>query len=290
MQYLFYILGAGSLWGIISIFVSQLQQSGFSSLEVVALRALCTSIVMLIWILWKEPKKIYIKWHDLPYFLGTGICSIVLFNYCYFYAIKLIGGSAIPALLLYTAPAFVLLFSAIFFKEHINKEKFIALIVVFLGLILVTGAFSSEQQVSLTACLWGLGAGFGYALYSIFGKFVVDRYDASTITFYTFLIASIATVPFSGILEHVHVLFAQQVILSVIGMGVFCTVLPFLLYTKGLSGMEAGRASLAATIEPIVAALVGIFYFNEQISLTEGIGMLLVLSSIIALNLFEKDK
>ena len=290
MRYLLCILGAGSLWGIISIFVSHLQQSGFNSLEIVALRALCTAVIMFLWILWRSPAKLLINWNDLPYFIGTGVGSIVFFNYCYFYAIRLIGGSAVPALLLYTAPAFVLVLSAVFFAERITKAKFAALAVIFFGLILVTGAFSSEQQISLEALLWGLGAGLGYALYSIFGKFVVKRYNASTITFYTFLIASIVSVPFSGILTHISQIFTQMTILSAVGMGFFCTVLPFLLYTKGLSGMEAGRASLAATIEPIVACLVGIFYFNEQISLTEGIGMLLILSSIITLNLFNDSK
>ena len=66
-----------------------------------------------------------IKLKDIPLFCGTGICSIVFFNFCYFQSIEIIGGAAIPALLLYTAPIFVMFMSLFLFKENITVKKVI---------------------------------------------------------------------------------------------------------------------------------------------------------------------
>lgn len=69
-----------------------------------------------------------------------------------------------------------------------------------------------------------------------------------------------------------------------------CTVLPFLFYTKGLSGIEAGKASILATIEMFVAAAAGVVFFNEKMPVTKTTGMLLVLAAIVLLNINFKKK
>ena len=131
----------------------------------------------------------------------------------------------------------------------------------------------------------GLGAGFGYALYSIFSKMIIDKYEAVTIITYTFIVATIGSIPLSGIIYHVDELFSLQAIIATIGLAIFCTVMPFLLYTTGLKKLEAGKASILATIEPIVSAIVGLIFFQEVFDLTKILGMICIISAIIILNL-----
>lgn len=284
-----YILVAGCLWGIISIFIKMLNTAGFNSLQCVAIRGCFSAVILLIYLLIKNPKQLRIDWKDIGYFLGTGICSIVLFNYCYFKSIEIIGGAAIPALLLYTAPIFVMILSALFFKEKITIKKLLALLLTFNGLGLVTGAFMGGEKMSMVAVILGLGSGLGYALYSIFGKLVVDKYDAITITFYTFAVAAVCVLPMSGIVGEIQLFFDARVILAAAGLAFFSTVLPFMLYTKGLQGVEAGKASILATVEPFVACIVGGVLFHETFTLTKIVGMLLILISIVLLNIGEKS-
>ena len=188
------ITSAGILWGIIAIFISLLKDLGFNSLQCVAIRvffsALCLVIYLSIFPLQFVPfiylnifdrSKLKIEFKDIIYFLGTGILSIIFFNYCYFEAIEVIGGVAIPALLLYMAPIFVMIMSFFFFHENLNKRKVLALFITIIGLCFITGAFSQEVILSGKAILLGLGAGFGYALYSIFSKMIIDKYEAVTI-------------------------------------------------------------------------------------------------------------
>lgn len=279
------IILAGVLWGIISVFINVLNDVGFTSMQCVAVRAVFSALILLAYLLVTDRVKLRIRWRDMKYFIGTGIFSIVFFNYCYFRAIEMIGGAAIPALLLYTAPIFVMVLSAVFFREAITVKKVIALVMTFAGLGFVTGAFTGEETLSAGALALGLGSGLGYALYSIFGKLVVDKYDAVTITFYTFAVAAIGAIPMSGMAAHVDLLLSGRGFLAALGLAFFSTVLPFLLYTKGLRGIEAGKASILATIEPFVAAIAGALFFHEKFTATKIAGMLLIIVAIAYLNL-----
>ena len=294
LKYSFFVILAGCLWGLISIFIDLMNEAGFTSMQCVALRAFFTAFLLFIYILITDRSKFRIRIRHIPCFLGTGIMSIVFFNFCYFKCIELTGSAAVPALLMYTSPVFVILLSAVFFKERITARKVIAIVMTFIGLGIVTEAFSGlfagSGSISLTAVLYGLGAGIGYALYSIFGKFVTDKYHPVTITFYTFLVAAAASVPVSGVAGNLSLLADTKMILIVLGLAFFSTVLPFLFYTKGLSGMEAGKAAVLATIEPVTAAVVGIFFFHEEYTVLKVAGMLLIIAAIIFLNTGKNPK
>ncbi len=160
----------------------------------------------------------------------------------------------------------------------------------FLGLALVTGAFSNTNKISAIALLFGLGSGLGYALYSIFGKFLVDKYSAITITTYTFVVATVFSIPFSGIVQKAELIVSPKGIILALSLALISTVLPFLLYTKGLSGMEAGKASILATVEPFVATIIGVTFFKETMTASKIIGMLMVLLAIVILNVNFKSK
>lgn len=166
-----------------------------------------------------------------------------------------------------------------------NKRKVLALFITIIGLCFITGAFSQEVTLSGKAILLGLGAGFGYALYSIFSKMIIDKYEAVTIITYTFIVATIGSIPLSGVIYHVDELLSLQAIIAIIGLAIFCTVMPFLLYTTGLKKLEAGKASILATIEPIVSAIVGLIFFQEVFDLTKILGMICIISAILILNL-----
>jgi drug/metabolite transporter (DMT)-like permease len=66
--------------------------------------------------------------------------------------------------------------------------------------------------------------------------------------------------------------------------------LPYLLYTDGLVGMEAGKAAVTVAIEPIVATFVGILFYHETMTLLQGVGTVLVIGAILILNIPAKPK
>ena len=192
---------------------------------------------------------------------------------------------SVAAVLLYTSPVFVTLLSALFFRERITSHKVAALALTFAGCVLVTGLLPlGQQSVSYLTILYGLGAGFGYALYSIFGKLALRQYASSTVTFYTFLFAALASLPLSGLPRHLEALADWRAILGGLGIGVLCCILPYLLYTEGLRYTEAGKAAILATVEPFVAALLGICLFHESVTFYKLLGMGAIFLAILLLN------
>lgn len=280
------ILIAGILWGSLGWFVRQLNNMGLYSMEIVSLRAIVTCIAMGLFILIYDRKLFRIKLKDLWCFLGTGLCSIVFFNFCYFKAITMTSLS-VAAILLYTAPAIVMIFSLFLFKEKLDVRKIISLVLTFLGCVLVTGVFAENTTVSGMGILVGLGAGFGYALYTIFGKYAIQReYHSFTITFYTFTFASVGTLFFVD-LPKIGVVATENLthIGLCLALGILGTVVPYLTYTLGLKYVENGTASIIASIEPVTATVLGIILFGEKISVLGILGVIIVLVALAICNM-----
>jgi len=274
------IITAATLWGIISIFIRGLESYGLTALQLVAIRAIISTCILLVYCVIADKTLLKIRLADGKYFIGTGIFSIVFFNWCFFTAIKETS-VAVATILLYTAPVFVVFLSRIIFAEKLTKRKIVALGITLAGCSLVTGILpEGSGTVSFYGLMAGFGAGLGYALYSIFGRLALRNCRPITVTFYTFLVAAIVMLPVSGLLE-VRTLFTNiPVIAYSIGFAVLCTVAPFICYTLAMTKVETGRAAIVATSEPIVAALVGTIVFGEMLNWWQVGGMALVIIAV----------
>lgn len=271
---------AGILWGILGLFVRALGDSGLTPFDVVGVRALVAAGALLLFLLATDRRALLVRPRDLWCFLGTGFCSIVFFNYCYFTAVRMMS-LASAAVLLYTAPAFVMLLSSALFGERLTRCRLAALLCTFLGCASVTGVFGAQQSLTPAGVLIGLGAGLGYALYTIFGRYALARgYQAPTITFYTFLIAALCVCLADGTARLRAAAAAPEALALMLALGLVSTVAPFLLYTIGLRSLSGARASIIASIEPVTAALIGIALYGEQPGFGTLLGLLLVLLGI----------
>ena len=280
-----FILIAGILWGCIGLFVRPLNAEGLSSMEIVMLRSIVTCLAMLLFLLCTNRSKLKIRLKHLWCFIGTGIISIIFFNYCYFTCITLTSLS-VAAILLYTAPAIVMVLSFFLFQERFTLRKVLALVITFIGCVLVTGVVGSTEALAPMGILIGLGAGLGYALYSIFSRYAIIRgYDSMTITFYTFLFASIGSLFLADTGKVFRIATADySIILFCIAFGIVSTVIPYLTYTLGLKYTETGKASIIASIEPVTAVILGFFVYNEELSPAALLGVVLVIGAIIMNN------
>ena len=278
------IIAAAALWGCIGLFLKLLTAAGLTSMQGVALRSVVGVVFYGLFLFFTDRTALFIVPRDWYYFFGTGVCSLLFFNWCYFSAITL-SSMSVAAVLLYTSPVFVTLMSALFFREKITPVKTAALAVTFAGCVLVTGLFPlGRETVSLPVILFGLGSGFGYALYSIFGKFVLKKYSPATVTFYTILFCALFSLPISGLSANPAPLGDWRAWAGALGVGVLCCALPYHLYTAGLRDAEPGRAAILATIEPFVAAGLGILLFHEAVTPWKLLGMAAILGAVILLN------
>ena len=280
------IILAGCFWGSMGIFVRRLGEYGFNSIQIVAIRVTLAAVVFALVLLIKDRKGFKITLKDIPLFLGLGFGSILFFTVCYFTAITMMSLST-AAILLYTSPIWIMLMSVLFFHEKLNVKKLIALALAFGGCVLVSGI--SGEGMSIIGLLVGLGSGIGYGLYSILGTVALKKYSSYTVTTYTFILAAFGSWFICNPLDMTAKFMTAEgkgfLICFCILTALITAVIPFLAYTLGLEKVEASKAGIIATIEPMVATLIGIIVFSEPLTLMSGLGILLILSAVILLNL-----
>ena len=284
------IIAAGCLWGTMGLFVRHLGAMGLGSMDIVELRSILAVVMLFPLTALRDRKLLRVKIRNLLPLACSGIFSIIFFNYCYFKAMT-VASLSVAAVLLYTAPAIVMVLSYFLFQEAFTKQKVLALLLTFIGCILVTGVITNPGTVTGAGILAGLGAGFGYALYSIFGRYAIEKgYHTFTITFYTFLFAALGTWIFTD----------QQRIFSVatgntgnllvcLSLGILGTVVPYLTYTLGLKYVDNSRASIIASVEPVTATILGVVLFHERISVSGVLGIVLVIAALFICNSREKE-
>lgn len=281
-----FVLAAGTLWGVMGIFVRKLGTYGFSPLQIACLRILFGAALFLIIVTVYRPGLLKIKMRDIGLFLGMGLLSLLLFTVCYFTTINL-ASLSVAAILLYTSPVWVMLMSAVCFRETINGRKLLCAAMAFGGCVLVSG-IGSEVQLSPMVLVTGLLSAIGYGLYSIFGTFALRKYPPLTVTTYAFLFGALGALVLCKPSEIAGILCAAAnpagLVLLLIFTAFVTAVLPYLLYTVGLSHMRASTAAIMASIEPVVATAAGALVFGEALTVPAFAGIALVLAAIVILN------
>lgn len=281
----FLVAAAAVLWGILFVFVRKLSEADFSALDVVCVRAYGSVAFLFPGLLVINKNLLKIRIKDSWCFAGTGVFSIVFFSYCYFRNVQ-VSSAAFASILMYTSPVWVTLMSMVFFKEKMDRGKWIALVLALTGCALVSGMLGSAGEVSVQGILLGLGSGIGYGLYSIFGRFALNKgYHPMTVSAYTFLLACVGVLPFVSITSIINkFIYEPALLIPALCMAVLSTAMSFSLYTLGLAYMEPGRAAVLATLEPIVSTVAGVVLYQETISFAMAVGIVLVLVSSIIIS------
>ena len=276
------ILAAAALWGAIGLWNRNLMAAGLSPWSIVVVRNLGGLLLLTVIFALTDRSVFRIDPKHLKYFFGTGIVSVLLFTICYFFC-QQICSLAVASILLYTAPSIVVILSALLWKEPVTKKKLAALLLTLVGCACVTGVFAGGLSVTVKGILLGLGAGFFYALYSIFGRYALAHYGSMTVTYWTFVFCGAGSLFFIRPAELAAGFAQPKTWLMAACLVAFSTAAPYMLYTRGLAKVESGRASIMASLEPVVASLIGVAVFGEPMSLLTFAGIVCVLAGVYIL-------
>lgn len=278
------ILTAALLWGTLGVTFRGLQELGATSVAIGFWRALIAAPVVGLYLGVTKPMHLRVLREDIPLMMAYGLVSVAMFFVVYAAAVQY-ASVAVAAVLLYTAPAWVIVLAALLFHESLTLQKGIAVVLTFIGVALMAGvADINNLSVGFLGLVTGLGAGFTYATFSLFGKAALKRYTPDTTIFYGLLFGALFLLPFVLWREwdaFVAPLGSPQGWGLLLYMGILPTAGSFWLYMAGLSYLnDAGRASVLATLEPVVAAALGYLLLNEGLNVIQMVGGALVLVGI----------
>ena len=174
ISYIFILL-SGICWGCIGLSNRMLTQMGMGLGNRVFVRNFGTLVVLTVVFGLLHREVFRIKLRHLPIFLGSGLVSILLLSIVYFQCQTLCSLS-VAAILLYLAPSFVVLISAVLWKTPLTGRKLAALGISLVGCVLVSGVLGGGATASLPGIALGVASGLCYASYTVFAPSGMSHY------------------------------------------------------------------------------------------------------------------
>jgi drug/metabolite transporter, DME family len=276
------VIGAASLWGSLGIFGRLAFEHGVPALDVASVRAFLALLAILPFALLRSNPLRHLRpaTRDLPVLIGYGVVGIGFFYFVYLGAIERLP-IAVAAALLYTAPAWVVAIAWTMGWEPVRPSRLLPLALVLLGAFLVTGAFRTLTAVDGVGVAAGIASGAAYAIFTVLGKRIRERYDVFTTFIFAYgfgaLVLAFAAPPWRVLLDYPEAL--GVLLLMALGP----TLLAVVLFYVGIRHIDASTASMLATIEPVVAALLALAWLGEGLSLPIVAGTTLIIAAAILL-------
>lgn len=282
---------SGICFGSAGIFVRELSEN-MNSTSIISSRILIAILLLGLWIAVRYPMNFRIKLKDSWIFVGAGVLGTLGLNLCYNFSINELSLS-LAAVLIALAPIFVMVFAFFMFHEAITAKKVISIILALVGCVLTSGILENNASMhwSWIGILVGSASAGFYALYSIFSKVGMKKsYPALTITFYSMLAIAVVLLPFTQWDNMAHYIAANPLRNTLfMVMHSLCTaVCPYAFYTVALDHMEAGKASILCSCEPVAAMVFGLFFFEEIPTVLSVTGLMIVLLALAMLVLSDK--
>ncbi len=216
---------------------------------------------------------------------GLGVAG----NFTFYFLSIQASSVAVAATLMYTAPVFVLLISFLFRLERSTWFKWGCITGVLVGIILLTGAYSTDSiSVSVLGAAAGLAAGLFYALF-IFGfknaSSTGNPQITLTIAFFSFCIILFL---FADNAEAASVVTSSDIgwflLLGILGAG-----LSFIFYVIGIRRTTPTTASMVAMVEPVTASLFGVMLLGDHLTTIQLFGMVIILLTITVLSVKQSN-
>jgi len=277
------LAGAGAiLFASKGLFSKALFHGGVDFVTLTALRALLALPMFLLLGIWRGvvPRRASRKSVALAALAGVlcyGFGALIDFR-----ALELIDISLERALL-FTYPALIVAWQALSRRALPGRRTVIALCLTWFGIVLVVGAFDLELwRQNLAGSLLVLCCAMTTACYFILGERCIPELGSGGFTIVAMTAAAVVvclvflfTHPLSVLAE---ITLTQWLLL--LALAVLCMFLPTLLQAGGIRRIGAERGSLAGTIGPPAAMLMGVTAMGETPGAWQLLGTAMILGGI----------
>ena len=281
--YLILPILSGILSGSSGVFVRGLTDFGIDPITLLFLRFSIGILVMLLVILITDKNMIKIKLKDLRLFIIPAIC-IMGINICYNEAMNNIPLS-LAAVLLSSAPVFVIILASLFIGEKISSKKIISIIFVIVGCTLTTGLFEGNVfDIHAIGIIEGIGSALFIAVYTVTSKiYLKEGFHTYTILLYSIILITVVLIPFTNF-NQIGAYLNSNISYSIVFLILHSTLsfaLPYVLLTLSLHYMDVGISSIfISSAEPLAALSFGIILYGETPTFLMVVGITLTILAI----------
>ena len=287
------IVTAAVLWGFIGVFVRILSDAGLGTMQINGVRSLvCTCLIVMILLIYdRNLFKIDIR--DIWLFVFAALMKLLM-DICYVQA-QLDLSLSLAAVLLSTDCYFMLIVSFFLFKGDVTWMKIFAAAMGFFGCAILVGLFTEDiGDINAVGVSIGLGSAVAGTFYAVGLKFTMMKgYDPTTVLFYVFLLGTFMIIPIMNLPGTVTIVMDDLGLLGfIVIIGIFFTLTPYYLYSRGLKDLQPSTVTILLFVETASAALAGLMFYNEQLTLLDifGLGLILISLFLVDRDVDNKDE
>lgn len=221
---------------------------------------------------------------DILLSAGIGVFGFFFFQILTFSALARIPAS-VNAFLINTSVVYISLLAAVFLKERIPLIRILAIALALMGVVLVVfnRGFRLERAAPLLGCLFSILGAIAFAIYSVFGKKLLQRNDPINVVaiavFSGAVLLSIFTrfsIGYSSIVD-----IGGKTWLLTILLGATMIGLAYPMWFLSLRRLPASHVSVYLYMTPLFAVLLSFLILHETFGWLFWIGGLLILGGIV---------
>lgn len=280
---------AAVMWGTNGVVSHVLFQAGVTPLTLVEARSIITAVGMGGFLLIAARSRLRLRWRILPLVLLFGV-SLAIVTYSYFLAILLLP-VAVAVMIQYTGPTLIALYSALVMRRMPSRRVWAALALTLIGVALLAGLGSlltggtAAKGVTLLGVLVSFGSAIVMAFYILTGERLGKRVHPQTSVFYGFGLASLIWLVLQPPWSFQTLALQPANLPLVLTVGIIGTLVPFGLFLAAVRRLDATRAAIISTVEPVTAALISWWLLGEGLDPWQILGSALVLVGVTIVQL-----
>jgi drug/metabolite transporter (DMT)-like permease len=283
------IILANIFWGFSFVWTDIALKNNIAPITLVTARMVIATILLGVWAKYMgNLQKIQFK--HLKYFLGLALCEPFLYFLFETYGQTMVSPT-VTSIIVSTIPLFTPVVGFLILKERINSSTIIGIFVSMFGVLAVVFSGNNDISGQLTGGALVFGAVIAALGYAVFVKYLIHRYNATTLVFYQNLIGLIYFIPCFFIVDFSHfsdMQFTFNAVASIIQLSVFASVIAFICYSNSVKALGVTRAGVFCYIIPVLTALFAFFMVNERLSIIQWFGMGIVIFGLFISQIIKK--
>jgi len=286
------IILANVFWGFSFVWTDIALKENIGPITLVLLRLIFATL--LLGILAKFSGNLQkLQFKHLKYFLGLALCEPFLYFLCETYGLTMVSPT-VTSVIIATIPLFTPIVGFFILKEHINSSTIIGIVVSMIGVLGVVFSGDKDFSGQIIGAVLVFGAVLTALGYAVFVKYLIHRYNATTLVFYQNFIGLIFFIPCFFVIDFSHLgemHFTFKAISSIVQLAVFASVLAFIFYSRSVKVLGVTKVGVFCYTIPVLTALFAFFMVDERLSIIQWFGMSIVIFGlIISQMVFKKSK
>lgn len=277
------VIFCGMIWGLGGVMGQILfRHSDMTPAMLSSVRMFLAGSILTVYCLVRRGKgslRILHAGKDTVKFIGFAMTGIMAMQFSYFAAVEA-SNAATATVIQYIYPVLILICTAVYQRRKPKLYELVSVLSAFLGVFVVATHFNPSQlHLSFASVFWGLVAAVSYVVYTVAPGRLYREYGLEEIVGFGMLLGGSVLFLITGCFK-TNITITPTVVGITLFITVFSSLIPMVLYGKGVAILGSMKASLFVTVEPVFCAVVSVVLGLTRLTWMDIVGFILILVPI----------